>query len=105
VIDYSSRRLRQSNYDSKKLRELKLEGLISSLRLDYSKRDASRGLRLEKLARRRKLIKLLSELRSSRLVELSNDFRIVQNLLKNAVKSLQSFLGRLLRRKSMMLRL
>jgi len=64
-----------------------------------------RGLRLEKLARRRRLIRLLSELRNSRLIELSNNFRIVQNLLRSAVKSLQSFLGRLLRRKSMVLRL
>jgi hypothetical protein len=105
VIDYSSRRLTQSNYGSKKLRQPRFEGLTSSLRIGCSKRDASPGLRLEKLARRRKLIKLLSELRSSRLVELSNDFGIVQNLLKSAVKGLQSFLGRLLRRKSMVLRL
>jgi len=77
VIEYSNRRLRQSNYNSKKLRGLRLKGLASSLRLDYSKRDVSRGLRLKKLARRRRLIELLSELRSSRLVELSNDFRIV----------------------------
>jgi len=77
VIEYSNRRLRQSNYNSKKLRELRLKGLASSLKLDYSKRDASRGLRLKKLARRRRLIEPLSELRSSRLVQLSNDFRIV----------------------------
>jgi len=105
VINYSDRRLRQSNYDSKKLRELRLEGLVSSLGIDCSKRDVSRGLRLEKLARRRRLIKLVSELRRRRLVKLSNDFRIVQNLLKSAAKRLQSFLGRLLRRKSMVLSL
>ena len=77
MIAYSRRRLRRSSYSSKKVRQLSFGRLSRRARLGYSKRGALRGLRLEHLERRRRLIRQLGEPRNSRLAGLSNTTRIV----------------------------
>jgi hypothetical protein len=79
VINDGRKRLRQSSYYSKRLRRLRRRGLAGCSKLGCSKKSVLRGPRLGRLERSRRLMRQQSEPRSSRLVGLSNNSRMVLN--------------------------
>ena len=78
----------RSSYNSKKVRLLRLGGLVRSLRISYSRRGALRGLQLRQLGQRRGLSRPKNEPKNNRPFGLNNNSKKVLKKLKRPQKRL-----------------
>jgi hypothetical protein len=91
VSDNSSRSVRSSSYNTKKLRQVGIARRVVRLRLRRFKRGVMSRLRLGYQGRREKLIELLNRPLEQLLVELNNNFNKLEKRPKR-VRSIASML-------------